>query len=117
MKSISQTRNMKHLDNMSFYHNSKDDLRIELVYAAHRKIKPLDVCNDKEVTAKLPCVLLTHKRVGDELPEKLLRQIDTVYVGRFDDNRRPKGHRHYSNIFIYNVTILKAKTKNDEQNL
>lgn len=109
MRSLSLTRSMKTLDGIPFYYNVKDDLRIELVYAAHRKIKPLDVRDTALVMSKLPCAILTHKRVGEELPQALLDRIDTTYIGLFDDNRRPKGNRRYRDIFIYNVTLLKAK--------
>lgn len=106
MKSIAQTREMEELNDIPFYYNAKDPLRIELVYAAHRNIRPLEVTTAADLADKLPCVLLTHQRVGDELPAALWKKVDTVYVDRFDDNSRPKAQR---TDFIYHVTLLKAK--------
>jgi hypothetical protein len=37
--------------------------------------------------------------------------VDTVYVGRFDDNRRPKDSRRYSPMFQYHLTLLYPKNK------
>ena len=89
---------MKHVDTVP--------LRIELVYAAHRSIRP--VCADS-LGDKLPCVLLTHRPVDETLAEKNLRGIATVPIGRYDDNQRPKTSRRYSEDFIYYVTLLKAE--------
>lgn len=109
MKSISLTRDIKELDGLPFFYDEKDPLRIELVYAAHRKIRPIDVSDMDSVTHHLPCAILTHKRVGEELPKALWNKVDTTYVGRFDDNRRPATSSRYNETFIYHVTILRAK--------
>lgn len=109
MKSIALTREIKELDGLPFYYNEQEPLRIELVYAAHRKIRPLAVDSAEDVLRRLPCAVLTHKRVGEELPEALWAKVDTVYVGRFDDNRRPVTNHRYNDMFVYHVTILKSK--------
>lgn len=108
-KSIAGLRELDELKNIPFYHNEKDPLRIELVYAAHRKIKALNVENIDSVRKVLPCAVLTHDRVGKELPAELWESVDSIYIGRYDDNNRLKGSRRYSNIFIYHVTLLKGK--------
>lgn len=109
MKSIALTRDIKELDGLPFYYNEQDPLRIELVYAAHRKIRPLNVGREEDVLQHLPCAVLTHKRVGEELPQTLWNRVDTLYVGRFDDNRRPATNPRYSDVFVYHVTLLKPK--------
>lgn len=109
MRSIALTRDMHRLDNLPFYYNAAEPMRIELVYSAHRKIRPLDFSDTAAVNAALPCAVMTHRFATEELPDESISRIDTTYVGLFDDNRRPKGNiRHNSNV-IYHLTILKAK--------
>lgn len=109
MKSVALTRHNGKLDGIPFYYNEKNDLRIELVYAAHRKIRPLNVQNIDSVIAALPCAIMTHKGAALELPKALWQQVDTTYIGCYDDNRRPKNNKRYSDSFIYHITLLKKK--------
>ena len=106
MKSIAETRKMAELKEVPFYHLDTEALRIELVYAAHRCIRPVSA---DSLHGKLPCVLLTHKPIGEVLSPDRLEGIDTLSVGRYDDNHRPKTSRFYNGSFIYHVTLLKAK--------
>ena len=108
-KSISATRDIESLRPLPFYSVAGEELRIELVYEANKKIRPLDINDTTAVLRALPCALLTHQRVGEVLPNSLFNRIDTVWVGRYDNNRRPKNTRRYSDNFLYNVTILKLK--------
>jgi 4-amino-4-deoxy-L-arabinose transferase-like glycosyltransferase len=107
--SIAQTRTMTELEQIPFYHDENTPLRIELVYAAHRHIRPLDFTQPDSVLTHLPCAVLTHQPVGETLPEALLAQVECQYIGLFDDNRRPKGNRRYSDDFIYHLTVLYPK--------
>lgn len=108
-KSVKLTRLDKRLDKLPFYSVKGEELRIEIVYEAGRKIRPLDISDSAAVMRAMPFAILTHERVGKELPRSILNQLDTVFVGRFDNNRRPKGGRFYNDKFVYNVTILKEK--------
>ncbi len=109
INSISKTREMKELKDIPFYYNSKDELRIEIVYAAGRKIRPLDVSNKDSVLSKLPFVLLTHKEVKDEVDATVLNKIDTEAICASDDNRWSKKDKRYKETFVYNITLLKNK--------
>lgn len=111
IKSIAGTRGIKELQDVPFCHIDTVPLRIELVYAAHRTIRPV---NADSLRANLPCALLTHRPIRETLPESCLEGIETVPIDRYDDNRRPKTNRRYSNNFIYYVTLLKAKGTADE---
>ncbi len=108
-RSIRATRDIESLRPLPFYSVAGEELRIEIVYEANRKIRPLDIHDTAAVLDALPCALLTHGRVGEELPATLLNRIDTVWVGSYDNNRRPKNTRRYNDKFLYNVTILKLK--------
>lgn len=106
MKSIAETRDIRQLDGLQFYHLPSEPLRIELVYAAHRSIVPMSL---DSVKGKVPCVLLTRHPLGEEMPKAELEQMKTRFIGRYDDNRRPKSNRRYSGDFIYYVTLLEGK--------
>lgn len=109
-KSVALTKTVPELRGVPYYYNSSDSLRIEIVYAAGRKIRPLDVTNPDSVEAHLPLALFTHKSVGDELPAAVLERVDTTTIGHYDDNSRPKQYkRRYDEIFLYNVTLLRKK--------
>lgn len=109
MKSIKLTRDMPQLEGIPFYHNAAEPIRIELVYAADKKIKPLDFSDSAAVMSALPCAVMTHRYATEELPAGVAEQIDTTYIDRFDDNRRPKGNRRHNNDVIYHLTILNRK--------
>ncbi len=114
MKSISHVREIKELDNVPFYHIDSEPLRIELVYAAHRNILPLSI---DSISKKLPCALLTHKKVQEVLPSSLLDKVSIKTIDFYDDNRRPKTNSHYSEDFFYYVTLLRPiePQKNDSK--
>lgn len=107
--SISEVCSMHHLDQVPFYYNEKEQLRIELVYEAHRKILPLNLGKKAEVMSDLPCVIVSRKPVGQEIPASILCRLDTVRIGYYDDNKHPKKDSHYSNLFLNYVTLLKEK--------
>jgi 4-amino-4-deoxy-L-arabinose transferase-like glycosyltransferase len=104
--SIAETQQMPQLDSLQLYHDAATDLRPELVYAAHRTIRPLDLACQDSVIAHIPCAVITQQPIDQYLSPATLSQISTSYVGLFDDNRRPKGTRRYSTEFIYHLTIL-----------
>lgn len=107
--SIRQTRQLKALSGVPFYYDKKAELRIEIVYAAGRRIKPLDLRDKAAVMKALPCAILTHGRAGDELPRTVTEAVDTLYCGSYNDNHHPKTDKHYDRKFLFNVTLLKPK--------
>lgn len=107
--SIHAVRSNRQLDAIPFYYNQKEPLRIELVYEAGRKILPLDLTDSDRVLKVLPCVIISRRPLGQELPASLLERLDTVSVGYFDDNKHPKTDRHYSEVFLNYATLLKLK--------
>ena len=111
MHSIRLTADMPQLKGVPFYSNKADELRIELVYAARRNITAIPFTDSALNRVPLPAVVLTHQGAAKELPREFLQRVDTVYVGRFDDNRRPKGTKRYEPKFIYHLTLLKPRRK------
>lgn len=108
MKSIKAVRTDARLDNVPFYYIDTVPLRIELVYAAGRKIRP--VCPDT-LRRVLPAALLTHEPLDSAIPPRLLHGMKLTETGVYDDNRRPKGNRRYSEEFIYHVTLIEDSLK------
>ena len=108
INSISQTRDIPELDGIPFYYNSENPLRIEIVYAANRVIRPLKVSDRDSLLQKLPCVVITHQPVKKELPD-IWNSADSLFVGTYDDNRWGKTHHRHSSEFVYNVTLLTSK--------
>lgn len=111
--SIELTRKDARLDGIPFYHNEKEFLRIELVYDAGKKIRPLDLSDTRAVLSKLPCAIVTRKPASAELPAELLQQVDTTAIGYFDDNKHRPSNSHYTKNFLNYVTLLRSrKTQN-----
>lgn len=108
MRSIAETRGMAELKDVPFCHIDTVPLRIEMVYAARRNIRPV---SPDSLRTKVPCVLLTHRPIHETVPENCLKGIETIPIGYYDDNSRPKSSHRYSTDFIYHVTLLK-KQKN-----
>lgn len=109
MDSIGTAVNTPELQEYQLYSPADEELRIELVYQARRTIRPLNVDSVNDIRAHLPLIVMTHEYVGDRLPAELFGNVDTIPVGVFDCNRRPKGTRRYSPLFIYRLTLLKEK--------
>lgn len=107
--SIAETRNVEALDALPFYHNAKEELRIELVYAAHRKIRPLDLADTTAVSRALPCAIVTREYAAEELTPEILQKVDTLHIGFYDDNKHAPGTKHYNVLFHNCVTLLRAK--------
>ena len=106
MRSIAVTRTMPELRDVPFCHVDTVPLRIEMVYAAHRNIKPVALDTRAKAT---PCVLLTHERLEDILPDSCLRGLTATEIGLFDDNRWPRTSKRYSREFIYWMYWLRAE--------
>jgi hypothetical protein len=110
-KSIQLLAENSELQGVPFYHNEKEPLRIELVYALGRKILPLDLSDTLAVTQHLPMVIVTQGTAEEELPANLVQRIETVDYGFFDDNKHPPTDKHYNPAFLNHVTLLRNKSK------
>lgn len=108
MTGLELTVGDRRLENLPFYSVEGEETRIELVYAARRDIKPLDVSDPAAVKRALPFALLTHGPVAEVMTQEALERVDTLSIGVFDCNRRPKGTRRYGPQWIYNLTIISA---------
>ena len=97
------------MQGVNFYHPQQEDKRIELVYEAGRKITPINLADSNEVRQHLPFALVSCKPVSQEIPAAILKDVDTLRIDRYDDNKHPKKDRHYTSDFINYVTLIKSK--------
>ncbi len=115
MHSIALTQQREELKGLPFYNDAREPLRIELVNAARRQIRPLDVTNANTVLSRTPLVQLKHKYHAQPLPAEDQERQATLYIDTYDDNKQPQGNKRYSSNFIYRVTLLKARTSAEKQ--
>lgn len=107
--SIALLQKSSELKGLPIYYNQDEELRIEVVYAANKRIAPLNLNDAKAVAQAAPCLLLTQKKLASELPASVLQSVDTLHVGIFDDNRLPRHNKHYDLSFVNYVTVLRPK--------
>jgi 4-amino-4-deoxy-L-arabinose transferase-like glycosyltransferase len=108
---IEAVRTMPALEKVPFFSPKGEELRIEMVYEAGRKIRPLDLTSADSVKRHLPLVVVSQKGVAHYMSPAVMAEVDTVVIDHYDDNRHPRRDRHYSTLFLNQVTLLKAKTK------
>lgn len=109
MQTITAAVNAPDVKEYPIYAPAGEELRIEMVYQARRNIRPVAVDSAEALRARLPMILMTHEYAGERLPASFVNEVDTVSLGEFDCNRRPKGTRRHSPLFIYRLTLLKER--------
>lgn len=103
--SIALTHADKRLDALPFYHNAAEEMQIETVCQARRKILPVSLARLPE----LPCVMVTARPLGEELPAAALDSVQATFIDRYDDSTAWRLQRHRGRNFIYYVTLLEPK--------
>lgn len=109
MQTITAAVNAPDVKEYPIYAPAGEELRIEIVYQARRNIRPVAVDSAEALRGRLPMILMTHEYAGERLPASFVNEVDTVSLGEFDCNRRPKGTRRHSPLFIYRLTLLKER--------
>lgn len=105
-KSIRITRDIEELKPLPFYHSEKEELRMETVYEAHKKILDLDLTNKEEVLKALPFALISQRPAEEVIPDSIRKDLKLRFIDCYDNNTWPKGHKRYNNAFVSNVTIV-----------
>jgi hypothetical protein len=67
------------------------------------------MADSANVVSHTPMVLVSSRWNSAVLSPAILSRVDTVMVGTYDDNTRPRGSRHYQQCFVNHVTIIKPK--------
>lgn len=106
MQTITAAVNAPDMKQYPIYSPEGEELRIEMVYQARRNIRPVATDSVEALRERLPMILMTHEYASERLPADLINEVDTLYLGEFDCNRRPKGTRRHSPMFVYHLTLL-----------
>lgn len=110
IKSIRAVREIEEVNHLPFYYPSDEELRIELVYEAGRRILPWDIANDTTLLDSLPIVLISGKPAAEVLPPSMAERVNLHFIDMYDNNTRPKSDKkRYSPKFVRYVTILEKK--------
>lgn len=112
-QTITEAVNTPDMKQYPIYSPSDEELRIEMVYQARRNIRPVDLDSVEAIRDRLPMILMTHEFAGERLPASILNEVDTLSLGEFDCNRRPKGTRRHSPLFIYHLTLIQLVAESD----
>ena len=107
-KSIRAIRDIEALHAYPFYYPEGEELRIELIYEAGRRILPCNL-TDTVLLEKLPMVLVSASPAEEVLPSMLLERVDMYLVDMYDNNNWPKSSRRYSGHFLRYVTVVHKK--------
>lgn len=108
LKSIHAVREMKELDQMPFYYDCVEDLRIEIVYEAGRKILPYCFRKEQNLPA-FPFVLVSEKEPETVFSQQQLQYLNLELIGVYDDNKRPANTSWHSPRFVHYVTLVTEK--------
>ena len=110
IKSIKAVRQIEELQHVPFYYPADEELRIELVYKAGRRILPWDTKNDTTLLNSLPIVLVSGKPATEVLPAVIQEKVNLRLIDVYDNNNRPKtDKKRYSPKFVRYVTVLEKK--------
>lgn len=107
---LSNIRHIELLKPMRWYclRSQNHDFRIETVYEAAHKIKPIEK-SDLDTIQK-PYVLLTSAAMADSLKQGEQAGGYTVeHIGRYDDNKHPESDRHYTQSLINHVLVVRKQ--------
>ena len=105
-KSIRLLRDRTEVAGLPFYYNDREELRMELVYEANRRIIKLNPDDEAAVKEALPFVFISSESI-----EKVManNNVTIEYIGAFDNNWRKKGDKRHNPDLLKEVAIIKAK--------
>lgn len=102
--SIRMLRGNPAVEGLPFYHDSREPVRMELVYEANQTILPLDISDDSSVYGKLPFVFVGGLPADSVFSGKA---VEITYIDTFDNNWRKKDHRKHNKALVKTVSIIK----------
>ena len=107
--SIALSVNSAEVRDMPLYHPADETVRIELVYAAGRKILPIDLKSARALMQKEPFVLISRRPATNYMAPQARNMITLKPIGTFDDNKHPNTDRHYTADLQGNITLVEAR--------
>ena len=106
LHSIRLLRENKEVADLTFYYNAREELRVELVYEANRRIYKMNPDDDDFIANKLPFVFISSESIEKVMSGK---QVTVEYIGTFDNNWRKKGDKRHNPDLVREAAIIKAK--------
>lgn len=104
--SIHAVTEIRELDNVPFYHDKEESLRIEIVYEARRKILP---CAFSDSLPAVPFAVVHAAPIDSIIPAEVLQDYDVRKIGTYDDNPRPQKNKLHTGSFVKTVTLVREK--------
>lgn len=101
--SIRMLRKIDRVQNMPFFYNEKEQLRMELVYEANQVIRPLNVSDSALIQSKLPFVFVSGAPIDSLLTGK---NVKIEYIDTFDNNWQKSSSRRYNEDLVRQVAII-----------
>ncbi len=102
--SIRMLRKNDKVQNLPFFYNKNEDLRMELVYEANKTIRPLDISNDSIISKNKPFVFVSKIPVDDVFRGKDVR---IEFIDTFDNNWRKANTKRYNQELVRQVAIIR----------
>lgn len=103
--SIALLRGNGKVDGMPFYHDSREELRMEFVYEAGRNIRPLDMQDEAQVLEATPFVLVSGQSASEVLDSA---RFEVEYIGTYDNNWRKPDHKRHNKALVREVAVVRA---------
>ena len=103
LHSIRLLREIKEIDNLELYYNEKEELRVELVYEANRRIYQINPEDDTAIKEALPFVFISGESIEKVMSQK---DVSIEFIGTFDNNWRKKGDKRYNPDLVREVAIV-----------
>lgn len=104
--SIHMLREDVKVQDLPFFHNDQEFLRMELVYESNRIIRPMDVSNDSLIYANAPFVFLSTKSIEPLFRNK---EVEIEYIDTFDNNWRKITDKKYNPDMVKETVIIRKK--------
>ena len=101
--SIRMLRKIDRVQNMPFFYNEKEQLRMELVYEANQVIRPLNVSDSTLIQSKLPFVFVSGVPIDSLFVGK---NVKIEYIDTFDNNWQKSSSRRYNEDLVRQVAII-----------
>jgi len=111
-KSIRLLRDRKDVAGLPFYYNDREELRMELVYEANRRILKMNPEDETAVKAALPFVFISSESI-----EKVLSNNNVMieHIGTFDNNWRKKSDKRHNPALLNEVAIIREIIKSENE--
>lgn len=104
--SVRLLRDHAEIQDLPFYYNGAEQLRMELVYEANRRIRKIDVSDDEAINEAAPFVLLSGQSIDSLMAG---RNVTVERLGVFDNNWQKTDHKRHNPELVKEVAIIRKR--------